>query len=164
MDKTLTTQSLIRTFRQIVFLQKKQETICKVLNIKQLSALLQNDCSYIFFAYLYGSSQDGVINPHSDIDIAVYLSEDSYKAQAIIDVNKCFEKLRITADIDVTFFNNSTPLLAFEALCGRRLFVREEALELYSGYYSLTCREYESENYWMKKQLEYRGYEIQWSD
>jgi hypothetical protein len=48
-------------------------------------------------------------------------------------------------------------ILAFEALRGR-----DEYMNDYIDFYTLTCRRYEDEIYRMKKQLEYRGYEVQW--
>lgn len=65
-------------------------------------------------------------------------------------------------ECDITILNTAGPLIAFEALRGKRLFVRDEAMDEYAGFYSLTCRLYEDQIWWMKKQLEYRGYEVSW--
>lgn len=134
------------------------------LNITQLSYLLKEKCSYIAFAYLFGSAQNGIVNYGSDIDIGIYLYDLSFKEKALIDINKLLESLNVNAECDIVFVNGSNPILGFEVISGTRLFVRNDALNLYAGYYSLTCREYESDSYWMKKQLEYRNYEVQWNN
>jgi len=65
---------------------------------------------------------------------------------------------------DLVELQKAEPILASEVLRGVQLFVRPEAMDLYLRFYTLTCRKYEDRIYWMNKQLEYRGYEVQWSD
>jgi len=50
--------------------------------------------------------------------------------------------------------------LRFEALKGKQLFIRPECREEFADFYSRTCREFEDYNFWMKKQLEYRGLKL----
>jgi hypothetical protein len=66
------------------------------------------------------------------------------------------------ATCDLVILNDAGEQLAFEVLQGKKLFIRPEAVDLYAGFYSQTCREYEDRLAWMKKQLQYRGYEVQW--
>lgn len=136
----------------------------KKINIQQLSNDIEANCPYVQFAYLFGSSQNGEVKEGSDMDIAVYVDDTSKKIDAIPQITGIVEKQCGGIDVDIVFLNSAETLLAFEVLKGRRLFVREDAKELLAGFYSLTCREYESEIFWRKKQLEYRGYEVQWSN
>lgn len=119
----------------------------------------------IAFAYIFGSSMNGTVNKGSDIDIAIYL----LSKEKDIDL-----RLKIIAELenvipayknyDLVILNSANSILAMQAIQGKLLFVKPEYTELYSGFYSLTCRQFEDENYWMKKQLEYRGYEVQWDN
>jgi hypothetical protein len=58
----------------------------------------------------------------------------------------------------------SSALLAHEALAGKILYVREEQKSRYASFYSRIAAEYEDKIYWIRKQLEYRGYEVQWDN
>ncbi|GAB6395519.1 MAG: nucleotidyltransferase domain-containing protein [Bacteroidales bacterium] len=134
----------------------------KAIDTDLLTKTLRDNFPDIAFAYLFGSSQDGA-KPGSDIDIAIY-----YKGKDIfirMEVAKQLEEvLGTTAPIDIVELRKTeNRILAFEALRGKLLFVREEDKEEYINFYTRTCRLYEDEIYWMKKQLEYRGYEVQWS-
>jgi len=44
------------------------------------------------------------------------------------------------------------------------LWLHKECVQLYVDFYTRTCRIREDRDYWMKKQLKYRGYDVQWSD
>jgi len=133
-------------------------------SVEHLSLQLEKQCQQIAFAYLFGSAQDGVIQPNSDIDIGVYLFDIADNTRTVLEINRILEEMNISVECDIIFLNNSDSILSFEVIRGKRLFVRDEALDIYSGYYSLVCREYESDSYWMKKQLEYRNYEVQWDN
>ena len=133
-------------------------------SVEHLSLHIEKQCPQIAFAYLFGSAQDGVIQSNSDIDIGVYLFDIADKTKTIIDINRILEEMNISAECDIVFLNNSDSILSFEVIGGKRLFVRNDALDIHSGYYSFVCRKYESDSYWMKKQLEYRNYEVQWDN
>jgi hypothetical protein len=65
--------------------------------------------------------------------------------------------------VDIVELQKTTnSVLAFEVLRGKMLFVRDECFEEYVDFYTFTCRQHEDDIYWMKKRLEYRGYEVQW--
>jgi predicted nucleotidyltransferase len=134
----------------------------KVINIQQVTQTIRENFPDIAFAYLFGSSQDGIVKDRSDIDIALY-----YKGNDIFIRFRIEEQLEkaigneILIDI-VELQKTSNYILAFEALRGKLLFVRDEYMDDYINFYTLTCRRYEDEIYRMKKQLEYRGYEVQW--
>ena len=134
----------------------------KTIDIQQLAQVIRENFPDIFFAYLFGSSQNGIVKEGSDIDIAIYQKGNDLFIR--FRVEEQVEKIiggGITVDIvELQKTNNST--LAFEALRGKQLFVRNEYVNEYVDFYVLTCRQYEDDMYWMKKQLEYRGYEVQW--
>ncbi|MDR0724683.1 MAG: nucleotidyltransferase domain-containing protein [Prevotellaceae bacterium] len=134
----------------------------KTIDIQQLGEAIKDNFPDIAFAYLFGSSQNGTVNDKSDIDIAIY-----YKGNDIFirfRVEEQLEKIigyEIRIDI-VELQKTENSILAFEALRGKILFVRDEYMDDYLDFYTFTCRQYEDDIYRMKKQLEYRGYEVQW--
>ena len=134
----------------------------KTLDIEKLATAIKNDCLNIQFAYLFGSAQSGQIGENSDIDIAIYIADTGKKMETLSKAYEVIEPFVGDTLIDLIFLNGAEPIIAFEALKGRKLFVRENAIDLHAGFYSITCREYESQIYWMKQQLIYRGYEVQW--
>jgi predicted nucleotidyltransferase len=135
----------------------------KIIDIQRLAQIVRENFPDIAFAYLFGSSQEGIVKDGSDIDIAVY-----YKGDDIFIRFRIEEQLakiigtEIPIDIVELQKTNNT-VLAFEALRGKLLFVRDECMNEYIDFYTRTCRQHEDEVYWMKKQLEYRGYEVQWN-
>jgi predicted nucleotidyltransferase len=134
----------------------------KTIDIQQLGEVIKDNFPDIAFAYLFGSSQNGTVNDKSDIDIAIY-----YKGNDIFirfRVEEQLEKVigyEIRIDI-VELQKTENSILAFEVLNGKMLFVRDEYMDDYLDFYTFTCRQYEDDIYRMKKQLEYRGYEVQW--
>jgi len=129
----------------------------KTFNIDKLSKELEK-LEFIDFAYLFGSSADGIINEGSDLDIAVYFTED-----VIVDFDTMAMVLKVIDDLipgtecDLCRLNTANETLRFEALKGKLLFVKKECKSKFAGFYSITCREYEDYSFWTKKQLEYRG-------
>jgi predicted nucleotidyltransferase len=132
------------------------------LNLQTLSTTISTRFSDIAFAYLFGSSKNGVVKEDSDVDIAIYYSgNDAFKK---IHVEEELEKALPGVIFDLVELKKADPVLAFEAIGGTLLFVRTDAIDTYVDFYTLTCRLYRDRTYWIKKQLEYRGYEVQWSD
>ena len=127
-----------------------------------LASELEKHFPDILFAFLFGSSQQGEVRQGGDIDLAVWLKDYGKRAALITDMIGLTESLTEGVTCDLTLLNNAGEQLAFEALSGTRLFVREEAMDQYVAWYSLTCREYEDTMAWKAKQLQYRGYEVQW--
>lgn len=121
----------------------------------------------IAFAYLFGSSQNGVIKEGSDLDIAIYLTSrntnDIEETELRLSILRLLESAVPEFDnFDVVILNNASTFLGMQALQGTLLFVKPEHEDLYADFYSYTCRKFEYDTFWMKKQLEYRGYEIEW--
>jgi predicted nucleotidyltransferase len=132
------------------------------IDLKGLSKEMQDQFPEVLFAIVFGSAASGRIRAGGDVDVAVWLSDTENRMELIPRLTALVEKFSKDAPCDLLFLNNAGPLLSFEALKGKRLFVRDEALDLYAGFYSITCREYEDQIAWMKKQLQYRSYEVQW--
>ena len=124
-----------------------------------------NAFNEIAFAYVFGSAKDGVIKEGSDIDIGIYVTKERNDLDLRLKILTALENAVSDFDnFDLVILNNASSVLAMEAIKGKLLFVRDEWLDTYSGFYSLTCRQFEDDIFWMKKQLEYRGYEVQWDN
>ena len=96
------------------------------------------------------------------MDLAVWVSDIKHRMELIPGLVGLVEIHSSGAVCDLVFLNDAGEQLSFEVLQGKRLFVRPEAVDLHAEFYSQTCREYEYKLAWMKKQLQYRGYEVQW--
>jgi predicted nucleotidyltransferase len=122
-------------------------------DVDTLSKAIQKTCPQVSFALLHGSAKDGEVKEGSDIDMALY-----------IDGKPTFEILQAAMDgvyeiapqarPDVGILNNAEPVYRFEALKGKLLFVRDMAI--YVEFFSLTCREYESQILDYQRQHQYR--------
>jgi len=132
--------------------------------IKSLSRKLKENIPEILFAYLFGSFISGTVKTDSDIDIAVYLAPGKKTFETISHILGVIEDILPLRQIDMVLLNDAGIIISMEALKGKLLLVREDAWDFYTGYYALTCRVYEDHMFWMKKQLKYRGYEVQWND
>jgi len=134
-----------------------------LLNLPSLASELYKQFPEVLFAYVFGSAKTGEIRPGSDIDVAVWIINPDMKMKLIPKLVGLVESFTQRATCDLVFLNDVGDQLAFEVLQGNILFIRDEARDLHSGFYSETCRNYEDHIVWMKKQLQYRGYEVQWN-
>ena len=84
----------------------------------------------IRLVYIFGSIAKGCANELSDIDIAVFISEDStknypygYRAQIITDIMKILK----TNSVDLVVLNRASPFLRFQVLrYGKLIFCRSK--------------------------------------
>jgi predicted nucleotidyltransferase len=134
----------------------------KPAQIRQLTTALEKKFPGICFAYLFGSASKGTLSASSDIDIAVFLKPGEEKIKMLPEIIGVSEIIFPGKLIDMLILNDASELIALEALKGKILFIREESRDLHAEFYSLTCRLSEDRLAWMKRQLEYRGYEVQW--
>lgn len=119
----------------------------------------------IAFAYVFGSSKDEVVNEGSDIDIAVYLIKNEKELELRLQIIAELEKIIPSfSNYDLVVLNSANSILAMQAIQGKLLFVNKDFEDVYASFYSQTCRQFEDDSFWMKKQLEYRGYEVQWNN
>jgi predicted nucleotidyltransferase len=130
--------------------------------IRKLAGELEMKFPGISFAYLFGSASKGTLSASSDIDIAVFLKPGEEKIVMLPEIIGISESIFPGRQIDIVILNNAGELIAMEALKGKILFIREDARDLHAEFYSLTCRLSEDRLAWMKRQLYYRGYEVQW--
>jgi predicted nucleotidyltransferase len=132
--------------------------------IQQLANSLKSKFPEISFAYLFGSASGKVIAHNSDIDIAVYLKDERPSTVLIAGIIGAVEEQFPGFSCDLTVLNNSGTLISMEILKGKILFIKDEARNVHADFYSYTCRMFEDESVWIKKQLLYRGYEVQWNN
>ena len=104
-------------------------------------------------AFLMGSGVDGIIAAHSDLDIAVWLnvkpSLEIYSA-----ISQICETFVPDVRCDLGILNSADPIYRYETLKGKLLFARDQ--EQHLRFYSLTCREYESQMADYERQHRYR--------
>jgi predicted nucleotidyltransferase len=108
-----------------------------------LGGTIAAEAKWVDFALLLGSAQNGEIPPGGDVDLAVFA-----KAGETINWDRIAGLMLIVEDscgapCDLGILNTAGPVYRFEALRGRRLFVRPENLENYVDFFVRTCREYE---------------------
>jgi len=124
------------------------------VNLEALGEALKKGVPEIEFAFILGSSAEtGTVQPHSDLDIAVYLSSkpDMRIFEKILKV--CGEFIG-SVRCDLGFLNDAEPVYRFEALKGRLLFARDR--DFLAEFHSLTCREYETQMIHYARQRRYR--------
>jgi predicted nucleotidyltransferase len=129
----------------------------------RLASELENRFPEVLFAYLFGSAVSGTIRTGGDIDVAVWIDDMAHRMDLIPEIIGLVESQTNGVDCDLIFLNNAGAHLAFEVLQGTVLFIREEARDKHALFYSRVCREYEDNLVFISKQLQYRGYEVQWN-
>ncbi len=118
-----------------------------------LADKIQENCPEVIFCFLLGSARDGLLGPESDVDIAVFIQEKP-KPDDFFDISDAASSIIPDRKIDIGFLNGAEPVYRFEALRGRLLFTRDR--ESYLTFFSLTCREYESQMVSYVRQHRYR--------
>lgn len=125
--------------------------------LTRIAEVLQEKVKEIDFAFIFGSAQDGILRNNSDIDIAVYLDEKIHPSSALLlEIISVIENEIPCAECDITILNSATPITRFEALKGKLLFCRKNKFDEYLDFFSLTCREYESQMADFERQLSYQ--------
>ena len=122
-------------------------------DVDRLAAVLRERCPAVAFALLHGSASAGVVRPGSDVDVAVYCNRP-VSTQSLLGIMEATACVVPGAECDVGVLNDAEPVFRFEALRGRLLFTRDR--EQYLDFYSLTCREYESQMADYERQHRYR--------
>lgn len=125
---------------------------------EKLGVVLYEKAPFLDFAFIFGSAKNGIIAPGADLDIAVFFNKEiSIDWELISKTISIIEKETNGGECDIGILNTAGPIFRFEVIKGRVLFIRENNLTTYLDFYSLTCREYEDEMFWMQKQLSYRS-------
>jgi predicted nucleotidyltransferase len=113
-----------------------------ILDMEALAAAFSED-PRVVLATLFGSSKDGTVRPGSDVDIAVLMSPALSPLEFYAFYLDMTARLKAIPELDLIDLNHAGSILAFEALCGRRLFVRNN--EGVAAFSSRVAREYESD-------------------
>jgi len=122
-------------------------------DVDEFGAHLREACPEVLFAFLMGSSKDGRVEVGSDIDLSLYVKEKP-SLELLGKVQDIAADFAPGVHCDIGFLNRSEPIYRFEALKGRLLFTRDR--EAYVRFFSMTCREYESQRFDYERQHRYR--------
>jgi predicted nucleotidyltransferase len=102
-----------------------------------------NDDPRVVLATLFGSARDGVIRPGSDVDVGVLLSPVLGPVEFFDFYVALTARCPAIPELDLVDLNHSGNVLAFEALSGRRLVVRDA--DAAAEFQSRVAREYEDD-------------------
>lgn len=97
----------------------------------------------VILATIFGSSQGGEVRDGGDVDIGVLLSPPPTPLEFYAFYQGLAEQLSEVAELDLVDLSRAGSVLAFEALCGRRLVVRDD--EAVAAFASETARQYEDD-------------------
>jgi len=78
------------------------------------------------FALLFGSRVTARARPDSDWDLAVYLRDGLEPAERAAIRDRLVAAIEPGDRVDLVILNDAPPLLAHRALCGEKLFSRDE--------------------------------------
>jgi predicted nucleotidyltransferase len=93
-------------------------------------------------AWAFGSARDGHLRHGSDADVGVLLARRPTFDEQLDLLGRLQDALRLD-DVDLVILNDANAILRFEAVSGKRLFIRD--LPAMAEFVSLTAREYEDE-------------------
>lgn len=112
------------------------------LDMAALTAAFAAD-QRVVLAVIFGSARDGTVRKGSDVDIGVLLSSAPTHLEFYAFYNEIAARLSAIPELDLVDLNHAGAVLAFEALCGRRLLVRDN--EVVAAFSSRVAREYEDD-------------------
>jgi predicted nucleotidyltransferase len=113
-----------------------------MLDMDALAATLAAD-PRIVLAVIFGSAKSGTVREGSDVDIGILLSPSPTPLEFYAFYQEKAAQLSAIPDLDLVDLGRADSVLAFEALCGRRLVVRDA--EAAAAFASLTARQYEDD-------------------
>lgn len=96
----------------------------------------------IVAVWAFGSARDGQLRWGSDVDIGVLMARPPTFDEQLDLLGRLQGALQLD-EVDLVILNEANAILRFEAVSGRRLFVRD--LPALAEFVSLTAREYEDE-------------------
>lgn len=123
-------------------------------DIDQLGQAIEEAGDDIIFALLTGSAREGTVKAGSDLDIAIYIEDGADKWKTINKVCDICDRIVPGVTADIGILNNAEPVYRFEALKGHLLFTRDQ--DTWAAFFSLSCREYESQMVSFERQRRYR--------
>ncbi|MEK6814588.1 MAG: nucleotidyltransferase domain-containing protein [Nitrospirota bacterium] len=89
-----------------------------------LSSYLSNDPN-IRMAFLFGSFDRGKASEESDVDVAVYLDDENAEGPIWTDVERLLGR-----EVDLVVLNRAAPAVAWSALRGTPLLIRDRGFFL----------------------------------
>jgi predicted nucleotidyltransferase len=95
----------------------------------------------VVFAYLFGGLARGARRPLSDVDIAIYLSNNADVAEVKINTLGRLIEILYTDEIDLVILNTAPPALAMNVLRNKRLLVDNDQVAR-NCFESLVFRKY----------------------
>lgn len=120
------------------------------LDLNIVASIFADD-QRVQLAVLFGSSRDGIIRPGHDVDIGILLSPKPTPMEFYSFYQKIATDLNMIPELDLVDLSNANSILAFEALCGERIFVRDQ--EIVATFSSETARQYEDDMLHAKRYL-----------
>ena len=112
-----------------------------ILDRIQYAANYLETSNDVLFAYLFGGLSKGEPKPLSDVDIAVYLSENAECIQAKSEIIENLVDILRTDEIDVIILNQSSLSLSMNVLKNNRVLVDKKPFRRHT-YQSLIFRKY----------------------
>jgi predicted nucleotidyltransferase len=112
------------------------------LDMNALAAAFSDD-PRVMLVTLFGSSQNGIINDGSDVDIGVLLYPECTPLEFYRFYKTIMTRVDTIPELDLVDLTHANSILAFEALCGHRLFVRDK--EVVAAFSSWVARQYEDD-------------------
>ena len=97
----------------------------------------------VVLAVIFGSAKEGRARDGGDVDIGVLISPQPTPLEFYAFYQKIAEQLSEIADLDLIDLSRANSVLAFEALCGRRLVVRDD--NAVAAFSSQISRQYEDD-------------------
>jgi hypothetical protein len=96
----------------------------------------------VMAVWIFGSARGGTVRAGGDIDIGVLFDRKPFLDE-LAELRNCLQTVLAFDDIDLIVLNDASPILRFEAVSGRPVYVTD--LERRDTFVSLTAREYEDE-------------------
>lgn len=108
----------------------------------------------IVAAWAFGSARDGEVGDGNDVDIGVLMARPPTFDEQLYLLGRLQDALGLD-EIDLVILNEAHAILRFEAVSGRRLFMRD--LPAVAEFISLTAREYEDAMALIERGLRWRA-------
>ena len=105
-------------------------------------------------AWAFGSARDGQVRDGGDVDVGLLMARQPSFDEQLDLLGRLQDALGLD-EVDLVILNEAHVILRFEAVSGRRLFVRN--LPALAEFVSLTAREYEDEMVQYQRAMRWRA-------
>ena len=96
----------------------------------------------IVAVWVFGSGQDGMVRPGSDLDFAVLFNSPPH-IDALADLRAALQDALNIDEIDLLVLNTAGSIIGFEAVSGRALFCRDKGRR--AEFVSSVARQHEDD-------------------